>query len=69
MARAFLRELKNSRHPNHMRHDGSRRFYLAVLIERLTSAPRYDISLFGKLCIKLSPHAVHANADGSALRR
>ena len=25
--------------------DGSRRFYLAVLIERPTSTPRYDISL------------------------
>jgi hypothetical protein len=46
-----------------------RRSYFAILIERLTSAPRYDISLLGKLCIKLSPHAIHANADGSALSR
>jgi hypothetical protein len=45
MAWAFLQKLKISKHLNHMRHDVSRRFYLAVLIERLTFAPRYDISL------------------------
>ena len=42
--RAILRRLKNANHPNHMRPARRRRFYLAVLIERLTFAPRYDIS-------------------------
>jgi hypothetical protein len=44
MARAFLREVKNSNHPNHMRHDGSRRFYLAV--QKLWSVA---LSSFAKL--------------------
>jgi hypothetical protein len=49
--KGFLRELKISNHPNHMRHDGSRRFYLAVFLERPTPAPRYDISRLTNPCI------------------
>jgi hypothetical protein len=46
-----------------------RRFYLAVLIERPTSTPRYDISLLGNCASNVSPHAIHAHADGSARLR
>jgi hypothetical protein len=34
------------------------RFYLAVLTERLTSAPRYDISLRRNRASNVSPHAI-----------
>ena len=46
-----------------------RRFYLAVLIERLTFAPRYDISLLRNRASHVSPHAIHARADRSPMRR
>ncbi len=51
MARALLRVLKNLNKPNHMRPGRWPRFYLAVQIERRTSAPRCDISL-----LRTKPH-------------
>jgi hypothetical protein len=45
------------------------RFYLAVLIERLTSTPRYDISLHQNRASHVNGHAIHAHADCSPLRR
>jgi len=69
MAGVFLRVLENSYQPNHMRPAGRRRFSLAVLIERLTFAPRYDISLRRNRASNVSPHIIHVHADRSLMRR
>lgn len=52
-------------------HAPSRRrcFYLAVLIERPTSTPRYDISLLRNRAPHVSAHAIHAHAGCSPVRR
>ena len=69
MAKAFLRVLENSYQPNHMRPARRRRFSLAVFIERLTCAPRYDISLRRNRASHVSPHTIHVHADCSLMRR
>lgn len=67
--RAILRRLKNSNQPNHMRPARRRRFYLAVLVERLTFAPRYEIPLRRYDARHVSPNGIDARADRSRIRR
>jgi hypothetical protein len=69
MARALLRVLKNLNKPNHMRPGRWPRFYLAVLIERATSAPHYDISRLRNRASHVSPHVIHARTDRSRMRQ
>ncbi len=69
MAGRFLRRLLNLNSHNHNQRDRRRRFYLAVLIERPTSAPRYDISLLRNCASHVSPRAIPAHADCSTPRR
>jgi hypothetical protein len=64
----FLRRPLNLNSHNHNQRDRTRRFYLAVLIERLTFAPRYDISLRRNRASHVSPHAIHARFDRSWMR-
>ena len=68
MAGRFLRRLPNLNSHNHNQRDRRRRFYLAVLIERLTFAPRYDISLRRYHARHVSPYGIDARADRSRIR-
>jgi hypothetical protein len=52
---------------NHNQHAGRPCFSLAVLIERLTSTPRYDISLLGNRASHVGAYAIRAHADCSRL--
>lgn len=68
MAGRFLRRLLNLNSHHHHQRGRRRRFYLAVLIERPTFAPRYDISLVRNRASHVSQHAIHACADRSRMR-
>ena len=54
---------------NHNQHDGSRCFYLAILIERSKPTPRYDISLLRNRASNLGGTAIPLQADCETLRR
>jgi hypothetical protein len=54
---------------NHNQHAGRPCFSLAVLIERPTSTPRYDISRLRNQASHVSAHAIHGHVDGSSLHR
>lgn len=69
MAGRFLRRLLNLNSHNHNQRGRRRRFYLAVLIERPTSAPRCEISLLRNRAPHVSPHVIHARANRSRMRR
>ena len=55
----FMRGLHFSHCPSHIITPGRPCFYLAVLIKRPTSAPRYDILELRNMASHVSPHVVH----------
>ena len=68
-AGSFTRCLLNLNSHNHNQHAGRPCFSLAVLIERSTSTPRYDIVRLRNRASHVSADAIHAHVEGSSLHR